>query len=355
VSLVYQHTRFRFANQAVGIFVILAVIIFTAAFLFSGQVREWLDPGQALKVILPSDSLFGLSDGAEVEIMGTNAGQVVRIVINPDQQIHAEVRIQSDMKSFVRRDSAAIIRKRFGVAGDSYLDISRGFGEPLDWEYAVINASADRAPTDSIGDILDEARTKMFPIIEDTQQAIRLFLAVVRDLHDPAGDMHQLLKNLNAVSGKIARGEGVVGRLLVEEKMMDDFVALVDRLNQNMGRFDPLFEDLATTIGNVAGISAKVNRQSKDLPELTHQIKELLVAVQAVMEDLGRTTPQLPRIAESVSNATNNVPVLMLQTQQVMAELEQLIKQLQASWLLGGKPDEKRPTHTRISPLEVRP
>ena len=355
MSLVYQHTRFRFAHHAVGIFVILAVIIFAAAFLFSGQVREWLDPGQALKVILPSDSLFGLSDGAEVEIMGTNAGQVLRIVINPDQQIHAEVRIQSDMKPFVRRDSSALIRKRFGVAGDSYLDISRGFGETLDWEYAVINASADRAPTDSIGEILDEVRTKVFPVIDDSQQAIRMLLAVVQDLQDPSGDMKQLLGNLNLVSGKIAQGKGAAGRLLADDKLADDLMALVNQLNQSMARFDPLFDDLATAIGNVAQITAKVNAQSKDLPQLTRKLMELLVSVQAVMEDFSRMTPQLPRIAKNVTHATDNVPVLMLQTQQVMAELEQLIKQLQSSWLLGGKSAEKTPTHTRISPLEVRP
>ena len=355
MSLTYQHTRFRYANQAVGVFVILTVIIFGAAFLFSGRVREWFDPGERIKVILPSDGLFGLSEGAEVEILGTKAGKVLRIVIHPDQQMHADVQIQSDMKAFVRRDSAAVIRKRFGVAGDSFLAISRGSGEPLDWEFAVIDASADRAPTESIGEILDEVRTKVFPVINDTQQAIRMILAVVQELQDPKGDMQQLLGNLNTVSGKIVRGEGVVGRLLAEEKMMDDFVALVDGLNKNMARFEPLLNDLTITIGNVARISAQINEQSKSLPELSLKLKELLVSVQAVVEDLSRTTPQLPRIAENVSEATDSVPVLMLQTQQVMVELEQLIKQLQASWLIGGKTGEKRPTNARISPLEVRP
>jgi phospholipid/cholesterol/gamma-HCH transport system substrate-binding protein len=66
VSLNYKHTHFRYANQAVGIFVILTMIIFAAAFLFSGQVREWFDPGQRIKVILPSTGLFGLSEGADV-------------------------------------------------------------------------------------------------------------------------------------------------------------------------------------------------------------------------------------------------------------------------------------------------
>jgi phospholipid/cholesterol/gamma-HCH transport system substrate-binding protein len=355
VSLTYQNTRFRYANQAVGAFVILTVIVFAAAFIFSGQVREWLEPGERIKVILPSDGLFGLSDGADVEILGTKAGKVLRIVINPDKQIHADVQIQSDMKAFVRRDSTAVIHKRFGVAGDSFLAISRGFGEPLDWELAVINASADRAPTESLGEILDEARTKIFPVIDDTQQVIRMLLAVVQELQDPEGDMHQVMGNLNAISGRIARGEGTVGRLLTEEKMMDDLVALVDRLNQSFARFDPLIDDLATSVKNVARISAKINEQSRSLPELTLKLKDLLVAVQAVMEDLRRTTPQLPRIAENVNDATDNVPVLMLQTQQVMVELEQLIKQLQSSWLLGSKTGGKRPISTRISPLEVRP
>jgi phospholipid/cholesterol/gamma-HCH transport system substrate-binding protein len=355
LSLTYQHTRFRYANQAVGVFVILAVVFFTVAFLFSGQVREWFNPGERIKVILPSDGLFGLSEGAEVEILGTKAGKVLRIVINPDQQMHADVQIQSDMKAFVRHDSSAVIRKRFGVAGDSFLDIARGVGAPLDWEFAVIEATADRAPTESIGEILDELRTRVFPVIDDTQQAIRLFLAVVQDLQDPKGDMHQLLSNLNAVSGKISRGEGFVGRLLTEEKMMDDFVAIVDRLNQNMARFDPLLADLGTTIGNVAKISAKINEQSRALPEITLRLNQLLTSVQAVMEDLSRTTPQLPRIAENMSDATGNVPVLMLQTQQVMAELEQLIRQLQSHWLLGSQTGEKRPANARISPLEVRP
>ncbi len=355
MSLTYQHTRFRYANQAVGVFVILTVIIFGTAFLFSGNVREWLDPGERIKVILPSDGLFGLAEGAEVEILGTKAGKVIRIVINPDQQMHAEVQIQSDMKAFVRRDSTAVIRKKYGVAGDSFLYISRGSGEPLDWKYAVITAVADRAPTESMGAILDDLRAKVFPILENTGQAIRGFQAVVKDLQDPEGDMHQLFANLNIISAKISRGEGTVGRLLSEDALIKEVEALISLLNENIARLDPLFDELETTVGNVSKISANINKQSKDLPEVTLKLKEVLGSVKAVMDDLSKTTPQLPRIAANMGDATDSIPVLMLETQQVMAELEQLLKQLQSSWLLGGKAGQKSRASTRISPLEVKP
>ena len=355
MNLTYQQTCSRYANQAVGVFVILMVIIFVTAFLFSGQVREWMDPGERIKVILPSDGLFGLAEGAEVEILGTEAGKVISIVINPDQQMHADVQIQSDMKAFVRRDSTAVIRKKYGVAGDSYLYISRGSGEALDWNYAVITAVADRAPTESMGAILDDLRDKIFPILEDTGQAIRGFQAVVKELQDPEGDMQQLFANLNIISAKISRGEGTVGRLLSEDELIKEIEALISLLNQKITRLDPLFDEFETTIGNVSKISGNINKQSKDLPEVTLKLKQVLDSVKAVMDDLSKTTPQLPRIAENMGDATDSIPVLMLETQQVMAELEQLLRQLQSSWLLGGKAGKKSRVSTRISPLEVKP
>jgi phospholipid/cholesterol/gamma-HCH transport system substrate-binding protein len=355
VNLAYPGKGFRYVNQAVGAFVLLAMILFSAAFIFSSQVREWLYPGQLIKVILPSDGLFGLAEGADVEVLGTRSGKVVRIVINPDQQMHADVRIQSDMKPFVRQDSKAVIRKRFGVAGSSYLDISRGKGAALDWEFAVINAAADRAPTESIGVIIDEVRTKIFPVIDDTQEAIRMFLTIVQRLQDPDGDLQQLLGHLKTVSGKIARGEGAFGRLITEDKLVQDFSRLLGRINESVGRWDPLFDELETTVGNVAEISTQFNQQAKNLPQISRDLKALVASVRAVMTDLSRATPQLPRLAENVSETADNVPLLILQTQQVMVELEQLIVQLQSSWLLGGSAAKSQPADARISPLEVRP
>ena len=348
-------STFRYANQLVGVMVLLTVLIFAVAFLFSGRVRQWMDPGARLKVILPSDGLFGLAEGAVVEILGTKAGQVRRIVIDPQQEMYADVQIQSNMKGFVRSDSTAVIRKRFGVAGDSFLGISRGSKKPLDWEFAVITATADRAPTESLGEILNEVRSKVFPMMDDTQLAIRALLAVVKEMQDPQGNLQQLLANMHTISGKISQGEGVVGRLLFEEKLVNDVEQIIVQLNKSMQRMDPLFDHLETTIDNVSQISTRMNTQAEDLPEITQRLKDVLVSMQTVMKDLSRTTPQLPRIAENVGQATDSVPVLLIQTQQVMAELELLIRQLQSHWLLGGSASGTQPGPSRISPAEVNP
>jgi phospholipid/cholesterol/gamma-HCH transport system substrate-binding protein len=330
-----RKSPFRYTNEAVGALVLLSVIVFLAAVLQSGRLKDWFDPGVKLKVILPAEGLFGLSAGAEVKILGTAAGQVSQIVVDPDQQIHAVVDLKRKMKGFVRRDSQAIIRKEFGVAGASFLEITRGEGEPLDWEYAVVNAVAERAPTESMGELISDVRTKVMPVIDDAQR---------------------LIVNLNAITGKIARGEGAIGRLLVEDRMAREVETLLTQVNVDIRRLAPTLEALQTTVGNVSALTTRIAAQSGELPQLTRDAGQLLASLQSVMQDLSRTTPHLPKMIANVSDATADVPVLLGQTQQVLYELELLLQQLRSNWLLGGGGDSSKPPRSgRIPTLEVIP
>lgn len=351
----FQQPKFRYTNEAVGLFMLMTLLIFIAGLIYSGRVREWFNPGEMLRVVLPDEGLFGLTQGSTVEILGTKAGEVQDIVIDPSQKMHADVRIDSEMAVFVRSDSKATIRKTFGIAGDAYLEITRGFGEPLDWEYAVITAVSDRKPTDTVGELIDEMRAKVLPVIDDAQKAIQAFLAVAEELQDPEKGVQQLLANLNSISDRIDRGEGALGRMLTEDKLVRDLEALIAQINTETKRVGPILDDLKNSMQNVAQFSAQINAQSKDIPVITQSLKEVLTSVQMVMKNLSQTTPQLPQVVKNVEDTTDTLPVLILQVQQVMVEMERLIKQLQSHWLFGGKSSEHSQSAYRISPLEVSP
>lgn len=340
--------KFRYTNETVGLFVLITLLIFVAGLIYSGQVRKWFNPGETLKVVLPDEGLFGLTEGSTVEILGTRAGEVRDIVINPDQKIHANLRIDSDMAVFVRSDSKATIRKTFGIAGDSYLEITRGTGAPLDWEYAVLTVESDRKTSDTLAELIEEVRAKVLPVVDDAHKAIIMLTAVAKDLQDPEKGVQQLLVNLNSIADRIDRGEGAIGRLLTEDKLIRDLEALVARLG-------PIFDDLKKTIQNVSEFSKEFDIETGDIPEITRNLKKTLASMEMVMKDLSQTTPQLPQIVKNVGDTTDAVPILVLQVQQVMVELERLIQQLQSHWLLGGGSGQPSQTATRISPLEVNP
>lgn len=281
--------RFRYASEATGLVVLVALILFAGAVIQAGVLHDWFRPTVVLRVILPAEGVGGLSRGAAVDILGTRAGEVTRIVIDPGQQMHAEVRLEEDMRIYVRSDSQAVIRKRFGVAGDSFLDIARGEGEPLDWTYAVIKASLDRPPTENLGAMMDEMKQKVLPIIDETHRSVQL---------------------LASIMSRLERGEGAVGRLLADDRLVRDLEAT----------------------------AANANASTEAIPGILRRVEKSLAEVQKVTRDLARTTPEMP--------------MLMLQVRATTAELQQLVVQLRGHWLLGGTPES---TATRLPPTAVRP
>src|SRR5262249_53962791 len=150
--------RLRHTDEWVGLLVIAALVLFVGAVLEAGVLRDWFRPVSHLRIVLPQSGVGGLTAGADIEVLGIHAGSVRRIVLNPDKQMYAEADIDQQAETFIRRDSQAVIRRRFGVAGAAYVDVSRGSGAPMDWGYAVIDATTERAPTDTISAMIDEIR-----------------------------------------------------------------------------------------------------------------------------------------------------------------------------------------------------
>ena len=333
----------------------MTVLIFVLALVQAGRIREWFDPGATIRVILPAEGLFGLTEGAPVEILGTKAGEVRRIVLAPDQHIHAVIYIRKAMLAFVRRDSQAIIRKQFGVAGAAYLELTRGSGEPLDWEYAVITATAERAPTDTVSALVAEVQSKVVPLLEDAQVAIQTLTALAVSLQDPNGGLQRLFADLHAITGRLERGEGTVGRLLSDDALARNLATFLEQTNAAIPQLGTAFSAVETAARNAAALSEALNKSSAGLPQLTQRLQATLASLQEVLTDLRRTTPELPRLTKSLANTTESLPLLMVQTEQTLDNLDKLLRQLRTHWLLGGRRSDQQESSRRLPALEVTP
>jgi phospholipid/cholesterol/gamma-HCH transport system substrate-binding protein len=339
---------FRHASRRVGTLILIAFGLFVVAVLQAGVLRDLFRSTVSLRVILPEIGLAGLNEGAGVEILGTDSGEVREIVIDPEQQhFHAVVEIEEAMQPFVRRDSQVFIRKQFGIAGAAFLEITRGQGEPLDWDYAVLTAEPDQAPTESMGAILEEVRAKVLPIVDDVHRTVAAAGDLIAQLQAPDGQLQVVLADLGKVTSRLAAGEGTAGRLLVDDTLVRDLEATLASLNQQLGRLDAIVADFQSTSGEVAA-------QSQRLPEMMTNASAALASFTQVMAEVERAMPEITELVRETSSASVSLPTLLTQTQQTMAELRQLLVQLQGVWLLGGR-DGDATERTRLSPLEARP
>lgn len=324
-------------NQAIGAVVLICVVLFVGALVNAGLLKEWFQSSLTLRIVLPEAGVSGLAQGAEVQILGTRAGEIRRIVIDPSQRMHAEARIDLQMRPFIRRDSQAVIRRQFGIAGNAFIDISRGTGEELDWGYAVLTATTDRAPTDTIGQLIDEVHARVMPILDDLRQVIANANAMV----GPESPLRQALQSTATMAQRIERGEGSVGKLMADEKLVTDLQAAVAAAQAAMAHANGLLVELEKT--------------SKDprVASILQRTDSMMASLQTVTRNLAAASPQFTRLTTGVAETTESMPTLLLQTETTARELELLLGQLRRSWLLGGT--AAPPPGRRAPAGEVRP
>jgi len=193
----------RNTDEWIGLLVVASVALFIAAALHAGLLSDWFRPTAKLRIVLPETGSGGLSAGADIEVLGTHVGVIRRVVVDPSQRLYAEAELDLQAEGFIRRDSVAVIKKSFGVAGAAFLDISRGVAEPLNWKFAVIDATTERAPTENIGALIDDLKLKIYPVLTDAGRTMTA---------------------LAQTAEGIKAGEGNIGRLVRGNEVMDQLM-----------------------------------------------------------------------------------------------------------------------------------
>ncbi|HUH85216.1 MAG TPA: MlaD family protein [Stellaceae bacterium] len=324
--------RLRHADEWVGALVVLALLLFFGAVLQAGVLRDWFRPVARLRITLPEAGVGGLSVGADVEVLGIRMGSVERVVVNPGQQIYAEAELDDQARAFIRRDSKAVIRRRFGVAGAAYVDVRRGTGPELDWNYAVIDAVTERDPTEGVGALIDQVREKVFPILDD------------------AGRTTHALAD---VAQRIEKGEGNLGRLVNDEGLMRDLEAAIAEARGDVGTITGVIAKLDTAMGNVKALTESVNAKEGGVPDLLRQANRALASLQGTLRDIEKASTRLPAVVNNVESGTENLPSLVTQLQQTARQFELLAGQLRTNWILGGSP--LPPERVPLPSTQVRP
>jgi phospholipid/cholesterol/gamma-HCH transport system substrate-binding protein len=251
--------RLRYTDEWVGLLVIGAVLLFFGAVLEAGVLSYWFRPVSHLRIVLPQSGVGGLAVGADIEVLGIHAGSVRRIVLNPNQEMYAEADIDEQADAFIRRDSEAVIRRRFGLAGAAYVDISRGVGAPLDWTYAVIAATAERAPTDTISAMIDEIRQRVLPALDDARH---------------------MMNDVAVIADNLKQGHGTLGRLLTDDTLARQTEQTVMTANDRMAALGPVIARLDDAAKQADELVQHAASGKDGVPNLIRRVDALLQNLQ---------------------------------------------------------------------------
>ena len=304
--------RRQYTDEWVGLLVLGTVAVFFAAAVEAGLLHQWLQPPGRLRILLPQTGVGGLSPGADVEVVGIHAGTVRSLRLNTDGAMYAIADIDPQAEPFIRRDSHATISLRYAVAGAAYVSLSRGTGEPMDWDYAVVPATTAHNPVDLLTETIRDIQTRLTPILANAE--------------DATGSLKTILDD-------IRQGKGSAGQLLTDDTMIRNAEQTLTTLQQTIAKLQPIEVKASTVVTHADAVVGNLR---------------------AVSSDLKAASPALPAITAHAAEATKDLPALMLQARVTANELQRLLVQLRGLWFLGGSGTPKGDQH-RVPASDIEP
>ncbi|HTD88685.1 MAG TPA: MlaD family protein [Candidatus Binatia bacterium] len=282
-----ERFKFRHVHAITGTFVLLVVGILIAALIFTGRSQRWLIGNVTLRIVLPEDGAAGIRQGSEVYFLGTLMGGVSDVSVDPAGRMYAQVNIRRDFFLFVRADSSAVVKRKFGVVGDAYFEITRGHGQTLPEKDASIVCN-EQLPS-ALESAVEEIRRDAVPALQKLTAGLGTW----------TGLGSNMVASLERVDRLIARADGIAADLQDEPSAADELKTFLVNANRSM-------DELQVTLHNLGMVTANLHLASTNLP--------------AISDALGKESKDLPG--------------LVLQSQTSMRELERSVEAMQRHWLL---------------------
>lgn len=313
-----ERFKFRRVNEITGTFVLLILTLLVAAVLWTGRSQRWFRSNVTLRITLPESGAAGIRQGSEVYFLGTRVGSVSDVIVDTRGRMEARAKIRHDFFRFVRTDSSAVVKRKFGLAGDSFFEITRGVGQPLPEENAVIVCNEQLQSAIELA--IEEIRGDALAVLNKASAGLETWTALGADLRRTREHIDRLAVRLDNIAAGAGAGEGTVGKLITDPTLANEAAMLLTNLNHTLS-------ELRTVVTNLNAASANVRSGTARLPEVTG----------------------------ALADEAKDLPGLVAQTQSSMRELERLIEAMQRHWLLRRYVKQTNPPRSGMETPPPKP
>jgi ABC-type transporter Mla subunit MlaD len=217
----------------------------------------------------------------------------------------------------VRTDSSAVVKKKFGVVGDAYFELTRGHGKPLPEKNAAI-VCGEQLPG-ALESAIEEVRREAVPALKKLSVGLDAWSTLGSNLLTSRERLDQLIGRADSIAADLQQGKGTVGQLLTDPAAAEELQRLLTQANESA-------EELQVTLENLRLASGELQLASTNLPA----------------------------ISGAVRNEAKALPGLVAQTQTSMRELERLIEAMQRHWLFRKYVNRTNPPPSRPLPASEK-
>ena len=226
-----------------GMFVVIALVLFTGTVYFVGKQKNLF--GDTFKLKAQFKTVNGLKEGNNVRFSGINVGTVDAIELITDTSVMVDLVIKKNVQKFIKIDAIASIGSD-GLMGDKVLTISPG------------NSNAETVGNNSL--IGSKSAVEMADVMNSLKTSV-----------DNAGI---ITAQLAQVSYKINNGNGALSRLISDEGFSNSIKGTLTNLQTSSNEFAHFTQNL-----NNGALSSKLDSTMSNLQAGTKGLSDNMDAV----------------------------------------------------------------------------
>ena len=320
--------KLRYVNEIAGAFVLVSVVLLVVGIYVAGRAQGWFEPTLELRTVFPAATgALGLQKGAEVRILGTLAGRVGDINPNEEGNLDASYIINGRFLDLVRTNSVAIIKKKFQVAGDAYVEITLGdrrCPRLINGDY--IRSVEDVEIIETAKRMLEDVRSVVIPMMEEIQQ---------------------ILAHVNGITASIDEGRGTLGQFIQDPQVANQLKSTMGDLQKTAAQLPALLANVSATATDFRDVAGAVKSQT------LVDLQKTIASLPPILDDVGATVKQMKQMSTTLNAESANVEGLIVQTQSTLREGERVLAAMRRHWLLR-KYAEQPEEEPILAPMELR-
>lgn len=263
----------------VGIFVFLGIAILVTGVLTLGGQQKKFVKSIHLKTVF--DDIGGLQTGNNIWFSGVKIGTVRKINFYGESQVEIEMNVEKAVADFIRKNSKATISSD-GLIGNKII---------------VIYGGSTDSPAVEDGDRLES----VMPL--DTDQMMETLQVNNENLVGITAD-------LKVLTSKIAAGEGIVGAVMTDSLLAENFKAILVNLDRASSNSLRMINELNT-------FTAKLNKEGNlfnDLVSDTTMVTDLKTSLESLKTTAANSaemTQKLSDITDKLNSSDNSLGMLL--------------------------------------------
>ena len=300
----------------VGFFIVITIGLALGILVFIGRGQHWFKKKTTYYTYFNEG--YNLKPGAQVKIFNTWVGFVEKVELTRENRVKITIKIFENDAAKIRADSIATVDSPT-IIGSEFIAITPGSPEkPAIPKEGIISSKAKK----NIGEYLKDYDIEKK--VEDFGQLISDLKIVMERLKDPEGPLFGILYDLKEATNKLNKGEGSLGRLVMEED---------------------LYREARIAIKDLREASQGINELSDTVANGIHLLPD-------IMEKINDTAQKLDQVMSRLKTATERAPAMQRQVEEALTEVNRILESLKKSFFIRHNlPQEPVP---KIHVPEVR-